>query len=187
MLNSSTTRPKIVLIACGSFSPPTLMHFRMFGKTTSLVFLTDLYNLVFLEIARDYFKAIESHEVIGGVVSPTHDTYGKKGLVDGIHRLQMLKIGLRTSNWIKLSEWEVNQDRWSRTKLVLEYHQNCLNNFINSRNNNSDCEEDCLQWFPSKTLLRNDLIKVKLLCGADLLESFLVPGLWKDEDVRAIG
>lgn len=95
----------------------------------------------------------------------------------------MLKIGLRTSNWIKFSDWEINQDQWSRTKLVLEHHQNCLNNFINSRNNNPDCDEDSPQWFPQKSLLRNDLIKVKLLCGADLLESFAVPGLWKDEDV----
>ena len=27
-------------------------------------------------------------------------------------------------------------------------------------------------------------MKVKLLCGADLLESFAVPNLWRDEDVR---
>ena len=27
-------------------------------------------------------------------------------------------------------------------------------------------------------------VKVKLLCGADLLESFSVAGLWKDEDVN---
>ena len=27
-------------------------------------------------------------------------------------------------------------------------------------------------------------MKVKLLCGADLLESFAVPNLWKDKDVR---
>jgi len=27
---------------------------------------------------------------------------------------------------------------------------------------------------------------VKLLCGADLLESFAVPGLWKNEDVHLI-
>lgn len=26
-------------------------------------------------------------------------------------------------------------------------------------------------------------INLKLLCGADLIESFAVPGLWKDEDV----
>lgn len=28
-----------------------------------------------------------------------------------------------------------------------------------------------------------DPVAVKLLCGADLLESFGRPGLWKDEDV----
>lgn len=28
-----------------------------------------------------------------------------------------------------------------------------------------------------------DPVSVKLLCGADLLESFARPGLWKDEDV----
>ena len=26
-------------------------------------------------------------------------------------------------------------------------------------------------------------LQVKLLCGADMLESFAVPGLWKEEDV----
>ncbi|XP_033633585.1 nicotinamide/nicotinic acid mononucleotide adenylyltransferase 1-like [Asterias rubens] len=29
-------------------------------------------------------------------------------------------------------------------------------------------------------------VQVKLLCGADLLESFAVPGLWKDEDITEI-
>lgn len=28
-------------------------------------------------------------------------------------------------------------------------------------------------------------VTVKLLCGADLLESFATPGLWSDEDVSA--
>jgi hypothetical protein len=29
-------------------------------------------------------------------------------------------------------------------------------------------------------------VQLKLLCGGDLLESFAVPGLWKDEDVCII-
>ena len=29
----------------------------------------------------------------------------------------------------------------------------------------------------------HDTIQLKLLCGGDVLESFAVPGLWKDEDV----
>lgn len=32
-------------------------------------------------------------------------------------------------------------------------------------------------------LLGSSPLVVKLLCGADLLESFAVPDLWKDEDV----
>lgn len=31
-----------------------------------------------------------------------------------------------------------------------------------------------------------DQVSVKLLCGADLLESFAKPGLWKDEDVSGL-
>ena len=29
----------------------------------------------------------------------------------------------------------------------------------------------------------HDTVQLKLLCGGDVLESFAVPGLWKDEDV----
>jgi len=33
---------------------------------------------------------------------------------------------------------------------------------------------------------QNRAVNVRLLCGADLLESFAVPGLWNDDDVRII-
>ena len=39
-------------------------------------------------------------------------------------------------------------------------------------NNKEECEHENVQ--------------LKLLCGGDLLESFAVPGLWKDEDVCMI-
>ncbi|CAH2234740.1 jg20966 [Pararge aegeria aegeria] len=32
----------------------------------------------------------------------------------------------------------------------------------------------------------DDTVTVKLLCGADLLESFATPGLWSDEDIATI-
>lgn len=32
--------------------------------------------------------------------------------------------------------------------------------------------------------LKKDSISVRLLCGADLLESFGTPGLWADKDVN---
>ncbi|XP_039959342.1 nicotinamide/nicotinic acid mononucleotide adenylyltransferase 3-like isoform X3 [Bactrocera tryoni] len=166
-MNNQRVLPRIVLIACGSFSPPTPMHFRMF------------------EIARDYYKTQGTHHVIGGIVSPTHDSYQKKGLVAGTHRFAMLKLALQSSTWIKPSDWEIQQTEWSRTISVLQYHQNYINNYINSPLE-SDMNGTLPSWMPPGLRERQDGVQLKLLCGADLLESFAVPGLWADKDIEDI-
>jgi nicotinamide mononucleotide adenylyltransferase len=38
----------------------------------------------------------------------------------------------------------------------------------------------------AKDLNQNMAINIRLLCGADLLESFAIPGLWKDDDVSNV-
>lgn len=44
--------------------------------------------------------------------------------------------------------------------------------------------DDCLPgWLPNNLRVRKDPVQLKLLCGADMLESFAVPGLWSDADV----
>lgn len=78
---------------------------------------------IFLEIARDHLHRLGSHIVVGGIMSPVHDSYGKKDLESSTHRLSMLKIGLQNHDWIRLSDWECKQETWSRTKQVLQYHQ----------------------------------------------------------------
>ncbi|GAB0087492.1 Nicotinamide-nucleotide adenylyltransferase [Sergentomyia squamirostris] len=158
--------PKVILIACGSFSPPTPMHFRMF------------------EIARDYFQQMGTHEVIGGIVSPVHDSYGKKGLVASKHRIAMLRMALKTSEWIRISDWESSQDGWTRTRVTLQYHQNYINSMLNDVNN----VETIPGWLPGnlKQMTTTGSVQVKLICGADLLESFSVPGLWENDDIEAI-
>nr|XP_032523434.1 nicotinamide/nicotinic acid mononucleotide adenylyltransferase 1-like [Danaus plexippus plexippus] len=173
---------KIVLMACGSFSPPTYMHLRMF------------------EIAKDYIHSLGLGTIIGGIVSPVHDAYGKKDLVAAHHRISMLKLALRSSGWIKVSEWETQQAGWTRTKVSLQYHQDAINNNLTGNNDNPP------SWLPDDMLNVNnieprdfnnklnerlngnaeDRVTVKLLCGADLLESFATPGLWSDEDMEAI-
>lgn len=62
--------------------------------------------------------------------------------------------------------------------------QNKINDLINNRLNDN-CNEQDTSWFPNnlKTCNKNINVQVKLLCGADLLESFGVPGLWSAEDV----
>ena len=53
----------IVLVACGSFSPITYLHLRMF------------------EMAKDYFKNSEEYEVVAAYMSPVNDDYKKAGLL----------------------------------------------------------------------------------------------------------
>lgn len=37
-LEKDDAKEKVILIACGSFNPPTLMHLRMFGESLVLKF-----------------------------------------------------------------------------------------------------------------------------------------------------
>lgn len=133
---------KVILLACGSFNPPTNMHLRMFGEFHNhiyyysylkiyafhIIFLSMLkFNILYLsyiiaEIARDHLHRLGTHHVIGGVISPVHDAYGKKDLESSTHRLAMLKLALQ-NNWVRLSNWECKQETWSRTKQVLQHYQ----------------------------------------------------------------
>ena len=68
-----------VLLACGSYSPPTIMHTRIF------------------ETARDHFEIVAKDskiQIIGGFISPVHDAYGKKDLAPSHHRIAMVVFTL---------------------------------------------------------------------------------------------
>ncbi|GFG34513.1 hypothetical protein Cfor_06441 [Coptotermes formosanus] len=161
----------VVLLACGAFNPPTNMHLRMF------------------EIARDHLHRLGYCNVVGGILSPVHDAYGKKELVSAKHRCEMLHLALQNSGWIRLSDWECHQEGWTRTRLVLQYHQNQLNSLLNSNNEspNKRQRRDDLSWIPDDVRFHSGgPVQVKLLCGADMLESFATPGLWMDEDIDTI-
>lgn len=67
VLRDSTKQP-IVLVACGSFSPVTYLHLRMF------------------EMARDYVRHNTDFEIVGGYLSPVSDQYKKPGLLAALHR-----------------------------------------------------------------------------------------------------
>ncbi|XP_031616618.1 nicotinamide/nicotinic acid mononucleotide adenylyltransferase 3 isoform X2 [Contarinia nasturtii] len=160
---------KIMFLACGSFNPPTPMHLRMF------------------EIARDEFREREEYEVIGGIMSPVHDSYRKPDLVAGLHRCAMVKISIQSSEWIRLSDWECNeQTDWTRTRCVLQYHQNYINSILNDKTSNG-VNGTIPSWLPPNIYkYKGSRVQVKLLCGADLLESFATPNLWKEDDIEAI-
>ncbi|KAM3223738.1 hypothetical protein ACQJBY_057231 [Aegilops geniculata] len=112
------SRGGVVLVATGSFNPPTYMHLRMF------------------ELAKDELQQ-RGYSVLGGYMSPVNDAYKKKAMQKG----------------------------YQRTLTVL------------SRVKNSLCKDG---------LADQGGVKVMLLCGSDLLESFSMPGVWIPDQVRAI-
>mmetsp|Transcript_55619 Transcript_55619/g.132055 ORF Transcript_55619/g.132055 Transcript_55619/m.132055 type:complete len:367 (+) Transcript_55619:124-1224(+) len=138
----------VVLVSCGSFSPPTVMHTRIF------------------ETARDFFATYQDVykiQVIGGYISPVNQAYGKKGLAPSDDRVEMAKRAVASSDWIACDEWEVKQNEWTRTRLSLDRMHIELNK------NNGGRE-----------------IKVMLLCGADILDSMVTPGVWMESDLRLL-
>lgn len=160
---AGSIRQRVILLSCGSFNPPTIMHLRMF------------------ELARDYLHNAGRFQVIGGVISPVHDAYGKMGLAESKHRLEMVRLALTDNSWVKLSTWEAERQKgWTRTRKVLDYYQSCLNKYVNGE---SQIKEE---WMPDNLEPKSSPVICKLLCGADVLESFNIPDLWTQDDMQAI-
>lgn len=139
----------VVVVSCGSFSPPTLMHLRI------------------LEDAKDHLQSTGKYAVVGGYISPCHAAYGKASLVDMHHRLNMCQAAVADSSWLMVDAWECCQSEWTRTAVVLRELGNRLPE-IDGRK-----------------------VKVMMVCGGDLLESFTVikedgEPLWSLEDQQII-
>lgn len=143
----------LVIVACGSFSPPTYLHLRMF------------------EMAKDAVDAEEKYEILGGYYSPVSDTYKKSGLAPAIHRVRMCELAVdQTSSWLMVDPWEASQPDYTRTALVLEHFDEQLNGTGGI----------ALQDGKKKR------IKILLLAGGDLIESFGEPGVWSEPDLHII-
>eukprot|EP00123_Amoebidium_parasiticum_P009414 comp19456_c0_seq1/m.22625 comp19456_c0_seq1/g.22625 ORF comp19456_c0_seq1/g.22625 comp19456_c0_seq1/m.22625 type:complete len:220 (-) comp19456_c0_seq1:138-797(-) len=123
---------------------------------------TTLMHLRMFELARDYLQRTQNVEVIKGVMSPVNDGYAKKGLVAAQHRGGMCRAATASSDWIIVDDWEAGQSEYQRTLEVLRKV---------ARDFNVDGKEP---------------VQVRLLCGADLLDSFRVPGLWQTDDMERI-
>lgn len=100
----------LVIVACGSFSPITYLHLRMF------------------EMALDAICEQTRFEVIGGYYSPVSDTYQKRGLAASNHRVRMCELACeRTSSWLMVDAWESLQPTYTRTAKVLDHFNHEIN------------------------------------------------------------
>lgn len=97
------SRTPLVLVACGSFSPITFLHLRLFP------------------IARDHARN-EGFEVVGGFLSPVSDAYKKKGLAPARHRIRMCELATENnSKWLMVDPWEAESPTYIPTARVLDH------------------------------------------------------------------
>ncbi|KAJ0067415.1 hypothetical protein NL108_006985 [Boleophthalmus pectinirostris] len=167
-----TAGTRVVLLACGSFNPITNMHLRMF------------------ELARDHLED-SGYQVVKGIISPVGDGYKKTGLIEARHRLEMARLASENS-WITADSWECLQAEWLETTQVVRHHYNEL---LAQEQNNDDVDtvkygkkrrNEDNHYVASSAPQNRDSTRLMLLCGADVLESFGVPNLWKQEDIEEI-
>ncbi|XP_070766025.1 nicotinamide/nicotinic acid mononucleotide adenylyltransferase 1 [Enoplosus armatus] len=165
---------KVVLLACGSFNPITNMHLRMF------------------ELARDHLEDTGQYRVVKGIISPVGDGYKKKGLIEACHRLEMARLSTETSDWITVDSWESLQPEWVETAKVVRHH---YEEVLAAEQNKDDV--DTVKYAKKRRIEENyfegsshhkrrDGLQLMLLCGADVLESFGIPNMWKQEDIAEI-
>ncbi|CAF0838849.1 unnamed protein product [Didymodactylos carnosus] len=147
--SNSQSYPLVVLVACGSYSPITHMHLRIFEQAKNYLM---------------YESPNQKFDVVGALLSPVHDAYGKKSLIRDLHRINMCKLATEDSSWIAVSSWEISQAGWTTTAETLMKYQTVLN---------------------SAHLYTSD-IRVMLLCGADVVESTKIPDLWRPDHIKLI-
>lgn len=149
----------LVLVACGSFSPITFLHLRMF------------------EMARDHIHFHTNYFVAGGYFSPVNDAYEKKGLALAEHRINMCELAVQTSDWLMVDPFEARQTAYLPTAKVLDH----FNHELNVVRGGVDVEvED--EW--GEITIEKRKARIMLLAGSDLIQTMSIPGVWSEEDVR---
>ncbi|ELU42531.1 nicotinate-nucleotide adenylyltransferase [Rhizoctonia solani AG-1 IA] len=122
-------------------------------------------------MAKDAIVEKAKYEIIGGYYSPVSDQYNKPGLAPAVHRVRMCELAVdQTSNWLMVDPWEASQPEYQRTAVVLEHFDHELNQGPNGGVQMRDGKK----------------VKIVLLAGGDLIESFGAPGVWAPQDLHVI-
>ena len=90
-----------------------------------IVHITQLNPTIYIQfdVGRDHLHSLgasNAHRVIGGVLSPAHDKYSfnKPGLISSTHRVAMCRAAIQSSDFVRVSAWEAEQEDWTPTRHV---------------------------------------------------------------------
>lgn len=153
------SKTPLVLVACGSFSPVTFLHLRMF------------------EMARDHARDNTDFEVVGGYLSLVNDAYKKPGLAQAVHRYNMCRLACdKTSDWLMVDPYEARQENYVPTAPVLDHFDEQINKI---KQGVPVLDEN------GREVGRKN-VRIILLAGSDLIQTMSEPGVWAEEDLHHI-
>jgi nicotinamide mononucleotide adenylyltransferase len=108
-------------------------------------------------------------------LSPVGDAYQKKGLAPAEHRVNMCKVAVSTqeqrSRFVMVDTWEAIQSAYQPTADVLDHFDREINEKMGGIDDGTG---------------KKVKVKIALLAGADLLETFSQPGVWSQADLDRI-
>ncbi|CAG8950138.1 hypothetical protein HYFRA_00008373 [Hymenoscyphus fraxineus] len=159
LTQTDPTKTPLVLVACGSFSPVTYLHLRMFEMAADFAkFNTEQLDTQF--------------EILGGYLSPVGDAYKKAGLASAVHRLRMCELGVdRSSDWLMVDPWEAIQPQYMPTAQVLDHFEHEINEVLGGAERPDGSRAH---------------VRIALLAGADLIQTMSTPGVWSPKDLDHI-
>ncbi|POY71934.1 putative nicotinamide-nucleotide or nicotinate-nucleotide adenylyltransferase [Rhodotorula taiwanensis] len=153
----------LVLVACGSYSPVTFLHLRLF------------------EMARDDAHFNSQFHVVAGYLSPVNDRYAKLGLASADHRVEMCRLATtETSEWLMVDPWEARQPRYLPTAQVLDH----FDHEINQVRGGVECE--VRDPGTGHVRIEKKRCRIMLLAGSDLILTMSEPGVWAEKDLHHI-
>ncbi|CAH8486563.1 unnamed protein product [Dicrocoelium dendriticum] len=151
LCNAVLSPESVVLLACGSFNPITIMHLRMMelardeversrtlprstnctkGENACSGLVEDTSSIdVSSCTGKADFSCPNSvlpwnQSVLCGVLSPVSDTYAKSDLAPSSARIELARLACQFhSDWLAVDMWEATQPEWVPTRLVVDHLQ----------------------------------------------------------------
>lgn len=115
-------------------------------------------------MANDHFNnnlKTSNFNVVGGIISPVSDAYGKSSLIPAEHRVEMCRLACEGHPLITVEPWEALKPQWTPTLEVLNHFK-----------------EEIDQVFPS--------VRLMLIAGSDLVEGFKNEHVWNPQSLQSL-
>lgn len=172
-LRKRLTRPgktPLVLVACGSYSPITVLHVQMFNMAERHVESTPRQSPGDGSTGPDF-------EVVGSYLSPVSDAYKKPALASALHRLAMCELAVGSTD-IMVDPWEALRCDEATREPVYTSTVDVLHHVDHEINRDGGIE--------TSDGLGRVKAQIVLLMGADVAATMGDPKLWPTPDVDAI-